>query len=359
MSARKIISPLAALAVIAGMGLTACSSGTQSGSASQSGSAEGSGGGGSLTLACSNQEDWCQFMANAYQEATGVKTNYVRLSGGEALARLQSAKDTPEFDVWYGAGADQHEAGNEAGVIEPYVSPAADETPDAYKDPNGVWVGIYGGMVGFCSNTDKLADLGLSTPESWDDLLKPEYKQEVAVSHPGTSSTAYTFLWTQYVLNGEDQAKTFDYLKQLNNNVLQYAKTGAAPGQMAGRSEIATGIIFSQDCVKYQKEGMPLELSFPKEGTGYEIGAISLVKGSKNMEGAKAFMDWALSAEAQNLYPEANSYQIPINSTATADPAVLTFDKVKLIDMDMTAAGDMKKELVDAFTNEIATAPKE
>lgn len=354
MSTTKYLAPLVALTLATTLGLSACSSGAQSGQSGSAGS-----GGGSLTLACSNQEDWCQYMAKAYQDKTGVKTDYVRLSGGEALARLQSAKDNPEFDVWYGAGADQHEAGDEAGVIEPYVSPAAADTPDAYKDPNGVWVGIYGGIVGFCSNTDKLAELGLSTPESWDDLLKPEYKKEVAVSHPGTSSTAYTFLWTQYVLHGEDQAKTFDYLKQLNNNVLQYAKTGAAPGQMAGRSEIATGIIFSQDCVKYQKEGMPLELSFPEEGTGYEVGAISLVKGSKNLEAAKAFMDWALSADAQDLYPAASSYQIPVNTKATADPAVVTFDKVKLIDMDMTAAGEKKQELVDAFTNEIATAPKE
>ncbi len=353
MKTQRMLSSVIAVGAVTALMMTGCSSGGD-----QSGSGNGSKAE-SLTIACANQEDLCQYMAKAYQDATGVSTNYVRLSGGEALARLQASKDNPEFDVWYGAGADQHIAGVQAGVIEPYISPAAEDIPDKFKDAEGNWVGIYGGIVGFCSNSDKLSEIGLPAPTSWNDLLKPEYKQEIAVSHPGTSSTAYTFLWTLYVLNGKDEDKTFDYMKRFNNNVLQYPKTGAAPGQMAGRAEVTTGVIFSQDCVKYQKEGMPLELTFPDEGSGYEIGAVSLVKGAVHLETAKAFMDWSISADAQDLYPKANSYQIPTNPNATPDPAVVTFDQVKLIDGDVVEAGEMKPQLVDRFTNEIATAPKE
>lgn len=44
-----------------------------------------------------------------------------------------------------------------------------------------------------------------------------------------------------------------------------------------------------------------MELVVPCEGTGYEIGGVSVIKGARNLENAKLFVDWALSKEAQEL----------------------------------------------------------
>ena len=137
-------------------------------------------------------------------------------------------------------------------------------------------------------NAKVLKEKGVEVPTSWEALLDPKLKSQVSTAHPSTSGTAFTTLWTQVVLRGgEDQA--LDYMKKMHSNVLQYTKSGTAPGQIAGRGEVAVGLVFSHDCVLYKERGMSdLEVSFPAEGTGYEIGGVAVVKNGPNTAAAKA-----------------------------------------------------------------------
>lgn len=96
---------------------------------------------------------------------------------------------------------------------------------------------------------------------------------------------------------GDDQA--FDYLKQLNANVSQYTKSGIAPARNAARGETAIGIGFLHDYSLEKEQGAPLELISPCEGTGYEIGGVSILKGARNLDNAKLFVDWVLSKDAR------------------------------------------------------------
>ena len=315
---------------------------------------------GELTVACGAQEDWCQAMTQSFEAETGIKTNYVRLSSGEALARFIASKDNPEFDVWHGGPADGYIAAKNEGLLEPYVSPTAALVPDQLKDADGYWTGVYIGALGFCSNTVVLDELGVEVPTSWEDLLDPALKGQVAMAHPATSGTAYTAFWTLTTLNGGDQEKAFDYFAELHNNILQYTKAGSAPGQMAGRGEIAVAVIFSHDCVKFNEEGMTsLVVSFPEEGTGYEIGGVAILKGVKNLPAAQMYVDFVLSKEGQEIGPTVKSYQLPTNPEATVSDKVVKLSEVNLVDYDFIAAADAKSALTTRFDEEIAPAPKE
>jgi iron(III) transport system substrate-binding protein len=95
-------------------------------------------------------------------------------------------------------------------------------------------------------------------------------------------------------------------------------------------------------------------LTFPSEGTGYEIGGMALVKGAKNPELAKLWIDWALTPAAQELGPKYQSYQAP--TVIGAEPARPELLDVTLIDYDFEFCGSNKTEIVDRFTNEIANA---
>ena len=97
---------------------------------------------------------------------------------------------------------------------------------------------------------------------------------------------------------GEDEA--FDYLKKLNENVTQYTKSGSAPVKAAARGETGIGIVFMHDAVAMTVQGFPVKTVAPCEGTGYEVGSMSIVKGARNLENAKTFYDWALSADVQS-----------------------------------------------------------
>lgn len=352
---KRKVALFTAIAASAAISLSGCVVDTEPQAAAEDGALSGS-----LTVACGAMEDWCQAMTSAFSEKTGVKTNFVRLSSGETVARLNSAKDSPEFDVWHGGPADGFGAAREAGLLEQYTPPNAEAIPEKYKDADGYWTGVYVGALGFCSNKASLDKLGVDVPTSWDDLLDPKLKGQVSTAHPSTSGTAFTTLWTQVTLDNGNEDGGLDYMRKLHNNVLQYSKSGTAPGQTAGRGEVAVGLVFSHDCVKYKEAGMTdLEVSFPKEGTGYEIGGVAVVKNSKNPAAAKAYADWALTAEAQDLGPTVGSYQILTNPDAKFDDRMVNLDDVTLVDYDFAKAAQEKSKLTKRFDAEIAPQPKE
>jgi iron(III) transport system substrate-binding protein len=215
-------------------------------------------------------------------------------------------------------------------------------------------VGVYVGSLGFATNTDWLkAHPGVEAPKSWDDLLKPEFKGQVMVAHPSSSGTSYTALATILQIRGEE--KGWEYIKQYAGQMAQYTKSGAAPAKFVGQGEAAVAIVFSHDTVnEIENNKMPLVLTFPEEGTGYEIGGMGLIKGAKHMQAAKLWFDWALTAEAQALGPKYAAYQAPtVKGVALSHPELL---QVTLIKYDFVWAGEHKKGFVEKFTNEIANA---
>ncbi|MGH8964621.1 MAG: ABC transporter substrate-binding protein, partial [Actinomycetes bacterium] len=283
-----------------------------------SGSPSSSAGGGELTVLCGATEEWCEANTSAFTEATGIDASFVRLSSGEAAARLEAGKETPEFDVWHGGPADGYVAAAERGLLEPYSSPAASAIPAEWKAADGSWTGVYVGVLGFCSNKTVLEKIGAPAPTAWQDLLDPRFAKNVSVAHPSTSGTGFTALWTQVARSGGDQAAGLGYMTSLRPNILQFTRSGVGPVQQVGRGEIATGIVFSHDCIKSKEEGLTdLEVTFPREGTGYEVGGVAVVKNAANVDGAKAYVDWSLSKAAQEIGPTVGSYQVPTNPEAT------------------------------------------
>jgi len=309
-----------------------------------------------INVLCTPQEEWCQGMKQEFEAKYDITVNYVRMSSGESLARIRAEKDNPTFDIWWGGPIDSFVAAKGEGLLEAYDSPNYKNLLDQtkYKDADNYWVGIYVGTLGFATNTDWLAaNPGVEAPTSWDDLLRPEFTKQIMVAHPSTSGTSYTALATVLQIRGEEAG--WEYLKKYAAQVLQFTKSGAAPAKFVGQGEAAVGIVFSHDIVhEIDDNGLPLELTFPAEGTGYEIGGMGIIKGAKHLDAAQKWFDWALTAEAQALGPKYKAYQAPtVKGVELSHPELL---EVNLIDYNFQWAGEHKTEFVDKFTNEIATA---
>jgi iron(III) transport system substrate-binding protein len=312
---------------------------------------------GSLTVVCGATEAWCNAMTTAFTRKTGVTTKFVRLSSGETVARLDAAKNNPEFDVWHGGPADGFGVARIGNLIDKYASTTRNIIPKKYQDDEGYWTGVYVGALGFCTNTKEIRRLGLNPPTSWADLLNPKLSKNISTAHPSTSGTAFTTLWTQVTrLGGE--AAGLDYMSKMHKNVLQYTKSGVGPVAIVGRGEAAVGLVFSHDCVAGKLQGLPLKVTFPSEGTGYEIGGVALVKGSKNPEAAKAYIDFALSKEAQNLGPTVAAFQVLTNPNTKIDPRMVKLNTLTIVNYDFEKAAAAKKALTAKFDATIAVAPK-
>ena len=309
-----------------------------------------------LNVLCTPQEQWCQGMKQEFEAKYGITVNYVRMSSGEALARVLAEKDNPQFDIWWGGPIDSFVAAKGEGLLEPYDSPNYVNLTDPakMKDVDNQWVGVYVGTLGFATNTDWLAaNPDAKAPTSWDDLLKPEFKGQVMVAHPSSSGTSYTALATVLQLRGEEAG--WEYLNQYADQISQFTKSGAAPAKFVGQGEAAVAIVFSHDIVnEIENNKLPLVLTFPEEGTGYEIGGMAILKGAKHPQAARLWFDWALTPEAQALGPTYAAYQAPtVEGVELSHPELL---EVNLIDYDFIWAGEHKQEFVDKFTNEIAPA---
>ncbi len=311
---------------------------------------------GTLNVLCGAQEAWCLAMTSAFQKKTGITTKFVRLSAGEGLTRLVASKNNPEFDVWHGGPNDTYISARTQGVLDIYKSPTRNMLKSQHKDADGYWTGVYMGALAFCSNTNELKRLGLRAPTSWNDLTSAKLKGNIMMAHPGTSGTAYTTLYSQVLRLGSEDA-AIDFMKDMNKNVLSYTRSGAGPTGPLGRGEVAVGLVFSHDCTAAILRGNPLVVSFPKEGTGFEIGAVALVKGAKNSDAGKAYVDFTLSAEAQNLGPSsAESFQVLTNPNAKYDRRMVQLKKINLLDYDAEKAGLAAVRLKARFDKEVALA---
>jgi iron(III) transport system substrate-binding protein len=312
---------------------------------------------GTLNLLCTPQIEWCEGMKAEFQRVyPRVTVEFVRMSSGESLTRLRNEKANPQFDIWWGGPIDSFIAAKQEGLLESYDSPNLANLidPKLMKDPDNHWAGIYVGSLGFASNKNFLDKNRLKPPESWDDLLNPAFKGQVVIAHPASSGTAYTSLVTVLLLKGEERG--WEYWKSFNKNVWQYTKSGAAPAGHIGQGEAAVGVVFSHDIVAQMEKGFPIVLSFAREGMGWEIGGMGIVKGAKHPELAKAWFDWALLPSTQELGPKYKAYQAPTVKGAKASRPELL--QVKLIDYDFDYAGKNKKAFIEKFTNEITAAPK-
>lgn len=315
-----------------------------------------------LTLYCSAQEDWCQLMARSFEEATGINVNMTRKSSGETFAQVRAERSNPRGDVWWGGTGDPHLQAAEEGLTEAYMSPRRSELHDwaisQAESAGNRTIGIYSGALGYGFNTEIVAANGLPEPACWRDLLKPVYKGHVQMANPNSSGTAYTTLASMVQIFGEDGG--FDFMKDLHRNINQYTKSGSAPIKAAARGENTIGIVFMHDAVKQAVAGFPIQVVAPCEGTGYEIGSMSIISGARNLDEAKQFYDWALSAEAQNLALQVNAFQVPSNRSANTSPKAPDMSTIKLIDYDFVKYGssDERKRLLKKWDEEVSTLPQ-
>jgi iron(III) transport system substrate-binding protein len=341
--------PLVVLSAV-GLALTACAS--PASPSATTGTA-------SLKVLCTVDEAWCIKQVEAFQAETGIPTTFERMSAGDALSLIRGAAGKPEFSVWWGGASDNYEAAKGDGLLEPYQSPNAAGVDTRHKDAEGLWTGIYAGVLAFCSNSDTLRKDGVSAPASWDALLSPKLQGQVSMAHPSTSGTAYTALWTLRTLLGSDDA-TFAYLNELQANVGAFTKSGSAPVGKVSEGNAAVGVVFAHDCLTAINNGaQELSVSFPTEGTGYEIGATALLKGAPNPDAARRWIDWVLTAKAQEIGAQAGAFQLPLNPDAVVSPLSVQLQDVTLVDYNAAEAGAQRTDLTARFEEQIGAAPTE
>ncbi|WP_206668072.1 ABC transporter substrate-binding protein [Teichococcus oryzae] len=317
---------------------------------------------GSLNMLCAPAADWCEAIAAAFQKETGIRVSMARKSAGEILAQIRAEAQNPRTDIWFGASAETHISAAESNLLQPYTSPNMEKlhpwSKRVHEMAKGHCVGVSSGAIGIAWNRELLARKNLPVPTSWADLLKPVYRGEIQLPNPNSSGTAYTIIAGLVQLWDEDRA--FDYLKQLHANVNAYPRSGAAPMQAVARGETGLAVSFNMEVASAAQAGFPIEISYPAEGTSYEVACMSIVRGARNATQARRFYDWYLTPAAMDIGPAVNQWHVPAHTEAKPDPRIPDLASIKLVDYDFAAYGQStrRRQILERWDREVGALPR-
>ena len=313
---------------------------------------------GTLAMYCSSPSTaWCQGMAVGFEKASGVKVSVTQKATGELFAQIKAEAGNPKGDIWWAGPGDAFLQAAEEGLLETYKSPNLDQLHDWAKREAEVSkfrvAGVYGGILALGYNTEIFDKKKLPVPKCWKDLTDPVYKGEVMLSNPNSSGTAYLMLASLVQIFGEDEA--FRFMKALNANVNQYARSGIGPMTAVTRGETGIGSTVLHGVINEIMRGFPVKAILPCEGVGYEVGSMAILKGARNLDNARKFFDWALTVEAQKIGLEVKEYAIPTNKNVPLPPQVPKLTDIKLINYDSARYGSSteRKRLLERWEREI------
>jgi iron(III) transport system substrate-binding protein len=285
-----------------------------------------------------------------FKTDTGLDLEYMIFSAGEGSARVLAEANAPQADVFVGGSMEVYVPLKKAGALYSYKSPSAKDSPSEYADPDGCWQGWYMGVQSIIYNRDRfkeeIAPKGVEAPKGPDDLLDPAYKGLLVGSHPATAGGGYIFVANQVFTRGETAA--WEFMAALNENIDHYTKGAGDVISLVATGEFVASYAWGHDSYNSVKQGYPLEIVIP-ENTAFEVGAAAIIKGAKNLENAKTFMDWLLTKEVGQLNTDlSNRYSLRSDVSApTGLPAV---DEIKVSDYDRPKAAEMKDAWVAKFS---------
>lgn len=305
-------------------------------------------GGGTITVYSALNESTNNAFVAAFKAAvSGTDVQLLPLAAaGELQTRIRTEKNSPKADIFIGGSSEFHDPLGKEGLLETYVSPNAATVDAAYKDPDGNWVGWYVGIFGLVINTDRWASemAGMAKPATWDDLLNPVLAGKLDFPDPVKTGGGYIFLANQVFRFNKNEELALEYMKGLHANIGQYVGTSPQGIELVAQGQFLMGPNWGHDILTAANRGMPVEFVAPAE-TANEVGAISIVKGGPNTEGAKSFVDWVLTTEGAELNVKLSNRLSVLPSVPPA-PGAPTLDQVTLTNYDRVWATENKDRLI-------------
>ncbi|MFC5418189.1 extracellular solute-binding protein [Bosea eneae] len=235
----------------------------------------------------------------------GVEMVYNDLGSAATVVALDKARNRPQADTAYYFAASALDAAK-AGVVEGFKPVNFDRLDNALRDPDGRWFSIHTLNVAFLVNTK----LVKTVPQSWADLLKPEYKSAIVYQDPRSTGQGQVVTFAAAFGNGgsmDDVAPGIAYLGKLTKGGNVLRTVGTTPYAQFLKGEIPIWIGYENDGLKAKfVDGMgdAISVVIPQEASAAAPYAISLVKNGPNPNAGKLWLNFIMSDEGQKIFAE-------------------------------------------------------
>ena len=258
---------------------------------------------GKVVVYCPSPAGLANKIAKGFTEKTGVKVEMFQGTTGVILARLEAEKANPAADVVILASWSDGLRMKESGNILSYNPENSDKMIKEWKDEDNMIFGTSASAVGVIYNTILYPELAAD----WNELAAPQYKDQLTIPDPEKSGSCKDFLAGYINSYGEKGWETWKALKENGMNVAGANKAALESVLTGEKGILIAGVDYNAYASKVK--GEPLDIYYPKSGTVVNPRPVMIMKTSKNLDNAKAFVDYMLSDEAQKMV--ADAYLIP------------------------------------------------
>lgn len=337
---KKLLSSLIALVLV--LSLAACSGSSEKDD-------------NKLVVYSPNSEDMINVLIPMFEKETGIKVEMVSAGTGELLKRIESEVDNPYADVLFG--------GSKATVLgypdlfQEYVSVNNDAMIEGHKNVNGFLTPYVADGSVILVNTDIIGDIKV---EGYEDLLNPALKGKIAAADPTSSSSAFAQLTNQLLAMGGDyeSEKGWNYVKELVKNLDGKVASGSGNvHKSVADGEYPVGLTYEDPSAAYVRDGAPVKIIYPKEGTVFLDAGVEIVKGAKHLENAKKFVDFVTSKEAQDALGTQLTNR-PLRADAKLGDYMTPLENINIIKEDEEYIKNNRDKIIEKYT-EIFTSVQE
>ena len=287
-----------------------------------------------LTVYTSLQKELLGPYEAAFKKAhPEIQSAWLREATGTLQARLLAEKDNPRADIIFGVPIMTLVALDQVGLVQRYAPKGYKELKAHFRDKQDppIWTGMDLYISVICFNTVEAKKRNLPRPTRWTDLANPVYRGQLTMPSPAATQTGYLNLvaWMQNL--GEQPA--WKFMDQLHANTAIYTNSSSTPCKLAATGEYAVGFSTDITAPLLKTKGAPIDIILPEDKSGWEIEGTAIVKGTRNLEAAKAMADWSVSKAANEEYnkfmaivalPGMNN--LPQNYPANSEAAMSDFD---------------------------------
>jgi putative spermidine/putrescine transport system substrate-binding protein len=297
--------------------------------------------------------DWGSQL-KAIEARLGISVPADNKNSGQAIAALIAEKANPVADVTYLGGIAADPA-KEAGVLAAYKPAGWEKIPAALKDPDGYWFTIHSGTLGLFINKAALA--GKAVPQSWADLVKPEYRGLVGYLDPTSAAVGQlAVMAVNLALGGTYQNLDagIAYFKQLSRNQPIVPKQTSYARVLSGEIPI----LFDYDFNAYRgqyTDHAPVAFVIPREGTLVFPYVMALVNGAPNADNGKKVLDFVLSDASQVMW--GNAYLRPVFADKLSAEAKAKFlpeaEYARATPVDLKQLAAAQKQIIERYKNEV------